>query len=318
MPKRQLILVAVAALLFARAAAARTQFDGLDLTDSKPAKSGEGRGRKAEPAKDKGKGSEKTEATGLEGLDLSGTTSPASTGGTGDAAGGASPASERSSAGEGAAATETPAASPRAALGPVGERDTTRDDRVKSVQRKLYMKRHRFELAPSVSYNVNDPYFDKFGLQARAAWYPADTLAVALRFALVQNRETADVRTAVRNFQSRIFQSQPRWVAAADLEWSPFYGKVAFLNSILHFDGYLVAGAGAVSTAATSLTPCFDFGVGMRFVARDWLAVNVTLVNTTYTEVPSGTIKASLQNLMMASAGVSFFLPLKSTYREAE
>lgn len=41
--------------------------------------------------------------------------------------------------------------------GPAVERDVTQDDRVKSVQRKLYLKRGRFELAPISSSTSTTP-----------------------------------------------------------------------------------------------------------------------------------------------------------------
>lgn len=213
---------------------------------------------------------------------------------------------------------------------PAVERDVTQDDRVKSVQRKLYIKRGRFELAPAAIINVNDPYYTRVGGQIRAAFYPADTLAIAMRFALMQTLPSDDVRQATRTLQSRIFFSVPYWNAMADLEWSPLYGKVSFLNSILHIDGYLLAGGGVVFTERTGtpdpanndqprpINPGFDLGVGLRFVAKDFVSVNLGLVNTTYVDTPRGTTKGVTQNLMMLTVGVSLFIPFKSTYREAE
>lgn len=212
---------------------------------------------------------------------------------------------------------------------PAVERDVTQDDRVKSVQRKLYIKRGRFELSPSVLLNVNDPYYARIGAQLRAAFYPADTLAIAVRGALLQTLPSDDVRQATRTLQSRIFFSVPYWSVMGDVEWSPLYGKVSFFNSILHLDGYLIAGGGVVFTERTGTTdpatmearpisPAFDLGVGLRFVAKDFIAVNLGLVNTTYVDTPRGTTKGVTQNLMMLNAGVSLFFPFKSTYREAE
>jgi outer membrane beta-barrel protein len=216
--------------------------------------------------------------------------------------------------------------------GPAIERDVTQEDRVKSVQRKLYVKRGRFELAPAVVINVNDPYYTKVGGSLRAAFHVADALAIAARFTLMQTAPTDDVRVAKKNLQSKIFYSVPYWSVMADVEWSPFYGKVSFLNSILHLDAYVLGGGGVVSTetsgarnedgsadlSRTGVKPAFDLGLGMRFVAKDFLAVNVALVNTTYTDVPTGSTKAVTQNLMMLQAGVSIFFPFKSTFREAE
>ena len=224
------------------------------------------------------------------------------------------------------------AAPAKADLGPAVERDVTQEDRVKSVQRKLYVKRGRFELAPSIVINVNDPYYTKIGGSLRGAFHLADNLAFAARFTLMQTSKTDDVRVAKKNLQSKIFYSVPYWSTMFDVEWSPFYGKVSFLNSILHLDAYVIGGGGVVYTetsgarnedgtpdpSRTGVKPAFDLGVGMRFVAKDFLAVNVALVNTTYADVPTGSGKAVTQNLMMLQAGVSIFFPFKSTFREAE
>lgn len=219
---------------------------------------------------------------------------------------------------------------PPAAAEPLtpAERDVTLDDRVKSVQRKVYLKKGRFELAPLVTFSVNDPYYSKVGAAVRGAWYLADTLAISARVSAMQVLPSDDVRIAKRTFQSRIFYSVPQWSAMGDVEWSPLYGKVAFLNDILHFDAYLLGGLGVVNTATSNLEvttgvtrgPNFaaDLGLGLRFVARDYLAVNVALINTTYVDQPVNTSKGATQNLMTLNAGISFFFPMKSTGRESE
>ena len=128
--------------------------------------------------------------------------------------------------------------------------------------------------------------------------------------------------TAKRNLFSRIFFSVPIWSVMGDIEWSPLYGKVAMFNSILHLDGYLVGGGGVVYTETsarpTAVNPAFDLGVGLRFVVKDFVAVNVALINTAYVDTPTGTTKGVTQNLMLVNAGVSIFFPFKSTYKEAE
>jgi outer membrane beta-barrel protein len=208
-----------------------------------------------------------------------------------------------------------------------GDRDVIQEDRVKSVQRKVYLKKQRFELAPSLSTSINDPYYAKYALNVRGAYYLADTLAIAARFSWMGVFGASyvypndDVRTAKRNFQSRIFFSVPQWSTMGDLEWSPLYGKVAIFNSILHVDAYLLGGAGVVRTetsAQRGLNPAVDLGIGMRFVVKDFVAVNVSMINTTYVDQPAGTTKGATQNLMMLGAGLSIFLPFKSTGREAE
>jgi outer membrane beta-barrel protein len=203
------------------------------------------------------------------------------------------------------------------------ERDVTLDDRVKSIQRKVYLKKHRFELAPLVTFSVNDAYYSKVGAAIRGAWYLADTLAISARVSAMQVMPSDDVRIAKRTFNSRIFYSVPQWSAMGDVEWSPLYGKVAFLNDILHFDAYLLGGMGVVNTEMSKVEGrgpnlAADLGVGVRFVARDFLAVNVSLINTSYVDQPLNTSKGATQNMMTLNAGISFFFPMKSTGREAE
>ena len=282
----------VALVLSAGHAYAQAGFEGLDLTDD---------GKKEDPKK----------AKEPEGLDLS------------------SDAPKKTTV---KAKDEPKKAVAKQDEGPAVERDVTQDDRVKSVQRKLYVKRGRFELAPSIVINVNDPYYTKFGGAIRAAFHLADNLAVSARFTLVQTLPTDDVLVAKKNLQAQIFHSVPIWSGMADFEWSPFYGKVSFLNSILHLDAYVVGGGGVVwaqtsaainddgtpDLARTGVKPAFDLGLGMRFVTKDFLAVNVALVNTTYVDVPTGSSKAVTQNMMMLQAGISIFFPFKSTFREAE
>ena len=203
------------------------------------------------------------------------------------------------------------------------EREVSQDDKVKSVQRKLFRKKHRFELAPFVGMGVNDPFYTKFSFTGRAAYYLTDTVALSLRGSYYQVFKTDDVRVAKRNFQSRVFFSVPSWSAMADIDWSPIYGKVSFLNSILHFDAFILGGAGVVWTETSAIqgrgpNPAADLGAGFRFIAKDFLAVTLALINTTYVDTPAGTFKGGTQNLMTLNLGFSFFFPLHSTDREEE
>ncbi len=203
------------------------------------------------------------------------------------------------------------------------EREITQDDRVKSVQRKVYLKKGRLEITPMVTLSLNDPLYSKFGASLRLAYYVADSLAISLRGIYLDVEPTDDVRTAKANFQSRIYYSRPNFGGMADVEWSPFYGKVTIFNSILHFDGYLIGGLGVINTSASAPDSKYpkaaaDIGVGLRFMVQDYLAVNVALINTTYVDQPPGTTKGATQNVMTINAGISFFVPFRSTGREAE
>jgi outer membrane beta-barrel protein len=213
-----------------------------------------------------------------------------------------------------------------------GERDVTVEDRVKSVQRKLYLKKDRFELAAFATGAVNDPFFWKYGATLRPAWYAADTLAFSLWLSWMRVDQTSDATLAKRAFSSWLPVSRPQWVAIPAVEWSPIYGKISIWNEILHFDSYVVGGVGVVITETSGApepgacgdacprgpSPAAELGVGIRFVARDYLAFNAALINTSYVDIPTGFTIASTQNAVTLNAGISVFFPFKSTAREAE
>src|SRR5574341_338592 len=61
------------------------------------------------------------------------------------------------------------------------EGDVALGDRVKAVQRKGFLKRHRFELAPLFAATVNDAFYQKVGGGLRVAYNFGDTFALAAR-----------------------------------------------------------------------------------------------------------------------------------------
>lgn len=205
----------------------------------------------------------------------------------------------------------------------LGEDQIIEEDRVKAVQRKVYLKKHRFEIEPMVMVSINDPYYTKFAEALRGAYYFADTLALAGRFAHYSVFPTDDARTAKSKLQSRIFYSVPEWSAMADFEWSPIYGKATMFNSILHFDAYLLGGVGVVRTETSALpdhglNTAADLGFGIRFMVKDYFSVNGSVLNTTYVDQPAGTTQGATQNVMTLNVGISLLLPFHSTGRDSE
>jgi len=212
------------------------------------------------------------------------------------------------------------------------EQSLVEEDRVKSIQRKVFLKTHRFELLPTIFVSVNDPYYSKWGGSLRGSFFLSDTLAVAVHASVYDLLPTDDVRTAKANFQSRIFYSVPKWSVLGAVEFSPIYGKATIFNTIIHFDGFILGGLGALwsdtsSTPLDSKNPsgptrgpniAAEFGIGLRFMTTDWLSVNLALIDTTYVDQPAGTNKGAIQNILALNAGVSLFFPFRSTGRESE
>src|SRR6266508_2278556 len=158
---------------------------------------------------------------------------------------------------------------------PFSEKDVALGDKVKAVQRKGFMKRGRFEVAPVFAATVNDAFYQKFGGGLRLAYNLQDSFAIALRgvtyrkpeFSDPRNWQPAPIRTDNARegkiaFGGQLLSSQIYDQLMLEGVWSPVYGKVSVLDrQIIHFDLFLVGGFGLV-WSATSFEPRDNVGLG--------------------------------------------------------
>ncbi len=212
-------------------------------------------------------------------------------------------------------------ASPGATGTLFGERDVALGDRVKAVQRKGFLKRGRFEVAPILSLSVNDAFYQKVGGGLRLAYSLQDSFAIAVRGSYYTPFRTDNVRAGKLAFQSQLLTSQLYSQAMMDGVWSPIYGKAAFLgDSIIHFDLFLSAGFGAVWSATSDPPrnegphPAAEIGGGVRFYPKEWMAFELGLMATFYPDQPIVSVPATIQKVFVANVGVSFFFPTTFEY----
>jgi outer membrane beta-barrel protein len=205
---------------------------------------------------------------------------------------------------------------------PFSEKDVALGDKVKAVQRKGFMKRGRFEITPMLALSVNDAYYEKFGGALRLAYNLQDSFALALRGAYYGDPyRTDNVREGKVAFSSQLLSSQPYGQAMLDGIWSPVYGKAAFLGStIVHFDLFLTGGFGLV-WSATSFAPrnegphlATDVGGGIRFYPKEWMAFEMSLMATLYPDQPILSVPGTIQSVITANVGFSFFFPFHFEY----
>jgi len=216
-----------------------------------------------------------------------------------------------------ARSSKTEAEAPLAA----GERDVALGDRVKAVQRKGFMKAHRFELGVLFPGTVNDAFYEKLGLGGKVAYNFEDSFALALRGAYYTSLRTNHVREGKLAFSSQLLQSELNGQVMLDGVWSPIYGKVAWLgSSIVHFDLYLLAGFGGVwratSSAPRSEGPhiATDVGGGIRFYPKSWLALDGGVIATFYPDQPVTQVPSTMQKVVAVQLGLTFFLPTTFEY----
>jgi outer membrane beta-barrel protein len=224
-------------------------------------------------------------------------------------------------------------------IAPFSEKDVALGDKVKAVQRKGFLKRERFEVAPIFAVTINDAFYQKFGYGLRLAYNLQDSFALALRGLTYREPEfsnptswqpspirTDNARAGKIAFGGQLLNSQIYDQVMFDGIWSPVYGKVSFTQKhIVHFDLFLTAGFGLVWTA-TSEDPrndgpgpghskfATDLGGGVRFYPKDWMAFELGLMATLYPDRPVEGLPATVQKVFAANMGFSFFFPTSFRY----
>jgi outer membrane beta-barrel protein len=143
--------------------------------------------------------------------------------------------------------------------------------RRKGVQRRDFMKRHRFELSGVGGYYASDALSSTYVYGGALAFYPAEDfgLEALLTRSPVQFRleEPYDKFTLERHFVS-----STAWQGIFSMLWSPIHAKFKFTEStIIHGDVFAVAGAGRTfHESVLGLT--WEAGAGFKLYLAKYLA----------------------------------------------
>jgi outer membrane beta-barrel protein len=152
---------------------------------------------------------------------------------------------------------------------------------VVAVQPRQVEKARAIELVGVVGVVPNDAFLIYMPLGFRGAYHLTEHWALELSFEYFLRFETSLRQHLEQNdaqLRARIRDSQ-EFRADLGLAWSPVYGKIAAAGGVLHFDGYLVAGAGLVRIAEekeldlpAASRPDFLLGAGLKlFFGRRWV-----------------------------------------------
>ncbi len=193
-----------------------------------------------------------------------------------------------------------------------------REDRIKSVQRKDFLKRRRWELTPMVCLSLNDAFYQKIGGGASLAYHLADSLGIEVQAAYVGTIQTDMVGYFQQANEALPKVSELQYYMMGNILWSPIYGKLSlFTDEIVHFDAYLIGGFGMAKTE-TGYKLASNIGLGLRYFVTSWLVIKLEVRDLIYTETLKLDVQrtefSDIQNHVMISAGVSFFLPLDFDY----
>ncbi|NJK89468.1 MAG: outer membrane beta-barrel domain-containing protein [Myxococcales bacterium] len=188
-------------------------------------------------------------------------------------------------------------------------------DRIKSVQRKVFLKRERVELAPLFAFSLNDPFFLHMFAGGSIGYHLSDAFEIEARgSAVIAKSESDAVRFVRQTTDSLLDDGQPEleYHAELDVLWSPIYGKISlFGEAILHFDTYIAAGAGVFGTDAGT-NPAANAGIGQRYFINDWMVLRIEYRNYFFSEERRG--ESDLRTPGTFGIMLSFFLPTAFEY----
>ncbi len=194
------------------------------------------------------------------------------------------------------------------------EKKKTLADRVKSVQRKQFIKKSRIEVFPHFGLDLNDPFYQHFILGGSVAYHFADSMAAELRAGGVIGSVDQSAIRFVREETGSLINDPPefKWHADIDFVWAPLYGKISlFTESILHFDTFVTVGPGVFATDA-NVNPSMNIGIGQRYFINEWLTARVEIRDYIFIDSRNG--ESDIQNLLILGFSVSGFFPMTFEY----
>jgi len=139
----------------------------------------------------------------------------------------------------------------------------TADGKRKGVQRRDFLKKHRFEIAAVGGYYASDALSSTYSYGGAVAYYPSEDFGLEvlvtrtpIKFRLEEPFSAFD--------QERHFQPSAAYQGIASLLWSPIHAKFKFTEAtIIHGDVFAMAGAGRTfHESVLGLT--WEAGLGLK------------------------------------------------------
>ena len=206
------------------------------------------------------------------------------------------------------------------------------ENKVKPVSGQLYQKGGKLELTVPVGVlSVNDAFFTKYMAGAKLGYHLNDYFALAVTGSFGGSSATGSTSICRLNqgctpaTSAQLYQvpGDIKWIAGAELAFSPVYGKLnVFAEKALHFDLSLLAGADLVAyrdvlkgpaalagqVPGTATSPGGHVGIGARIFFARFMALRLELKDVFYRVSALDT--GNLQTQLLAEAGLSFFIPV--------
>lgn len=185
-----------------------------------------------------------------------------------------------------------------------------------SVLQKRYLpKTNRFQFTAAFTYITNNPWFLTAGVTLKGAYYFSEAWGVEGTFSSMSSsqRKAAEELYSNNSVAADAF-GFPKSYIGADAKYTPFYGKMTWLNQhIIPFEHYVTAGLGETSISTGTTAPTLHVGTGQNFAMSKRFSVNWDLSAMYYSGKGSDGSTQSYNDILL-TVGMSFFYP-EASYR---
>ena len=177
--------------------------------------------------------------------------------------------------------------------------------RRKGVQRRDFLKKHRFELSGLGGFYASDALSSTYSYGGAVAFYPSEDFG--LEFLLTRTPMQFRLEQPFTAFdQQTHFTPSVAWQGIASLLWSPIHAKFKFSeNTIIHGDLFAVVGAGRTSDPSV-LGLTWEAGVGAKLYFNRFFAFRLDLRDFLLPQEVLG--RGRITNNVTILAGLSLWL----------
>ncbi len=182
------------------------------------------------------------------------------------------------------------------------------------LQRRYFLKRHRVGVAVGGVYNLNDQLQRHLGAGGALRFHVNERHAIGLRGFAYRNQGSALETSVQRDLQVVPERTDLRYEGQLVWSYSPIDGKFSYFGAgIAYYDIYLQLGGGVIGTFNSDLNPAGLAGIGGRVYLTRWLAIELEVDDTIYSEpYPSET---KLMQNVVVSLAAAVYLPFSPKYR---
>jgi len=177
--------------------------------------------------------------------------------------------------------------------------------RRKGVQRRDFLKKHRFELSGLGGFYASDALSSTYSYGGAVAFYPSEDFG--LEFLLTRTPMQFRLEQPFTAFdQQTHFSPTVAWQGIASLLWSPIHAKFKFSETtIIHGDLFAVVGAGRTDDPSV-LGLTWEAGVGAKLYFNRFLAFRLDLRDFLLPQEVLG--RGRITNNVTILAGLSLWL----------